>query len=260
MYFDSHFRHPQINQAEVSLEQELGHHTVVTLTAMATDAHDLTQFIDTNIDLNDVATVFYSVQAPGNQGNIGPLGKATSGVSGYTNKVYEPQRFYYQRVNPAYGAITDMISESNSSYRGAMVRLEQRLSRALSVNTAYTWAHAIDDNQNEATFAERNDVYDPADLRLEHGTSNYDVRQRVAGGIVAREPWRMEGPMGTAVRRLFAGGRGGVADGTSLLDADDGGSADAVVLVRELAERGRGDGRWGQLPEGGAAARRDFHG
>jgi hypothetical protein len=201
VYFDPHFRHPQINQAEVSLEQELGYHTVITLTAMATDAHDLTQFIDTNIDLNDVATVFYSVEAPGNEGNIGPLGKATSGVSEYTNMVYEPQRFYYQRLNPAYGAITDMISESNSSYRGAMVRLEQRLSRALSVNAAYTWAHAIDDNQNEATFAERNDVYDPADLRLEHGTSNYDARQRVAGGIVAREPWRMQGPMGL----LFAG-------------------------------------------------------
>ena len=31
---------------------------------------------------------------------------------------------------------------------------------------------------------------------LEHGTSNYDVRQRVAGGIVAREPWRLRGPAG----------------------------------------------------------------
>jgi hypothetical protein len=196
VYFDPHFRHPQINQAEVSLEQELGLRTVLTLTGMATDGHDLTQFIDTNVDLQNAATVFYSVTAPGNAGNIGPLGKATSGVSGYTNMVYEPQRFYYQRLNPAYGAITDMISETNSSYRGAMVRLMRRLSRALAVNAGYTWGHAIDDGQNEATFAERDDVYDPANLRLEHGTSNYDVRQRVAGGIVAREPWRMQGPAG----------------------------------------------------------------
>ncbi len=196
VYFDPHFRHPQINQAEVSWEQELGPRMVLTFTGMATDGHDLTQFVDTNIDLNDTATMFYSVEAPGNEGDIGPLGKASSQVSGYTNVVYEPERFYYQRLNPAYGAITDMISETNSSYRGAMVRLTRRLSRALSVNAGYTWAHAIDDNQNEATFAERNDVYDPADLRLEHGTSNYDVRQRVAGAVVAREPWRLRGPAG----------------------------------------------------------------
>jgi Carboxypeptidase regulatory-like domain len=197
VYFDSHFRHAQIDEMELSLEQEMGARTVLTFTGMATEGHHLTQFIDTNIDLQNWATLFYSVQAPGNQGDVGPLGKATGGVTGYTNRVYEPRRFYYQRVNPAYGAITDMVSETNSSYRGAVARLTRRISRSLTVNVAYTWAHAIDDNQNEATFAERNDVYDPADLRLEHGTSNYDVRQRVAGGVVVREPWRWRGPAGT---------------------------------------------------------------
>jgi hypothetical protein len=197
VYFDPHFRHPQINQAELSLEQTIGPNTVLAITGMATDGHHLTQFIDTNIDLANTATVFYSVVAPGNQGNAGPLAKWSGQVPGYTNIVYAPQRFYYQRLNPAYGAITDMVSESNSSYRGAMVRLVRRLSRSLNVNAGYTWAHAIDDNQNEATFADRNDVYDPADLSLEHGTSNYDVRQRVAGGIVVREPWHLSGLAGT---------------------------------------------------------------
>lgn len=195
-YFDPHFRHPQINQAEVSLEQTLGPRTRLSLTGMATDGHDLTQFVDANIDLNATAMMFYSVVAPGNDGVAGPLAKAASAVSGYTNVVYTPQRFYYQRLNPAYGAITDMISETNSSYRGAMVRLTQRWPRGVMVNAAYTWGHAIDDNQNEATFAQRNDVYDPADLRLEHGTSNYDVRQRVVGSLVLREPWRLRGPEG----------------------------------------------------------------
>lgn len=196
VYFDPHFRHPQINQAEIALEQTLGRRTMLTLTGMATEGHDLTQFVDTNVDPSATAAVFYSVVAPGNDGNAGPLAKASTAVSGYTNTVYTPEHFYYQRLNRAYGAITDMISETNSSYRGAMVRLTQRLSRGLMVNAAYTWGHAIDDNQNEATFAERNDVYDPANLRLEHGTSNYDVRQRVAGGVVIREPWRVRGADG----------------------------------------------------------------
>jgi hypothetical protein len=195
-YFDRHFRHPQINQAEISLEQAMGARTVLTLTGMATDGHDLTQFEDANIDRDATAAVFYSVTAPGNEGDAGPLARTASGVSGFTNVVWSPQRFYYRRLNPAYGAITDMVSETNSSYRGATVRLTRRLTRALMVNAGYTWGHAIDDGQNEATFADRNDVYDPEDPRLEHGTSNYDVRQRVAGGVVVREPWQPGGAEG----------------------------------------------------------------
>jgi hypothetical protein len=201
VYFDPRFRHPQIQSMELSLQQDLGFRTLLTVTGMATDARFLTQFIDTNIDLLNWAYLFYTVQAPGNQSRIGPLGNAVSGVSGYTNRVYEPRPFYYQRLNPAYGSITDMVSETNSSYRGAVVQLTRRISRGLTVNAAYTWAHAIDDNQNEATFAERNNVYDPADLSLEHGTSNYDVRQRVAGGFLLREPWRLRGPA-----EMLAGG------------------------------------------------------
>lgn len=196
VYFDPHFRHPQINETEVSLEQALGRRTLVTLTGMATDGHDLTQFVDRNIDLANAATVFYSVKAPGNEGGAGPLAGNAAPVTGSANIVYAPQRFYFERLNPSYGAITDVISETNSNYRGAMVRLVRNMSRALTVNAGYTWAHAIDDGQNEATFAERDDVYDPANMRLEHGSSNYDVRQRVAGGMVIRAPGRLRGASG----------------------------------------------------------------
>jgi hypothetical protein len=196
VYFDSRFRHPQIDQAELSLEQSLGLRTAITVTAMATNGHDLAQFVDTNIDLADTATMFYTVRAPGNDSNFGPLGKLGSSSGSSSFPIYAPQRFYYQRLNPAYGSITDILSETGSSYRGAMIRIIRRMSRTLTVNAGYTWAHAIDDGQNEATYADRNDVYDPADLRLEHSTSNYDVRQRVAGGVVLREPWRLRGAAG----------------------------------------------------------------
>jgi hypothetical protein len=196
-YFDPHFRHPQIDQADFELEQSLGRRTAMIVTAMATDGHDLTQFLDTNIDLTNTASVFYSVEAPGNEGNAGPLGKAGAASQGSAFPIYTPQRFYYRRLNPAYGSITDIISGTGSAYRGAMIRLLRRLSPDLLVNVGYTWAHAIDDGQNEATYADRDDVYDPADLRLEHATSNYDVRQRVSGAIVVREPWRPRGALGT---------------------------------------------------------------
>jgi hypothetical protein len=200
VFFDRDFRRPQINSFDLSLEQALGRGTLLTLAAIASDGHDLTQFMDTNLDRSATAAIFYSIAAPGNAGKIGPLGKEAGAVGGFTNPIYTPARFYYRRLNPAYGPMTDVISETNSNYRGAVLRLMHRV-RALQINVGYTWAHGIDDGQNEAAFADRNDVYDPADMRLEHGTSNYDVRQRVAGGVVVREPWRPRGAEG-----FFLGG------------------------------------------------------
>jgi hypothetical protein len=196
VYFDARFRHPQIDQSDLELEQSLGRRATMIVTAMVTNGHDLAQFLDTNIDLANTASVFYSVEAPGNQGHAGPLGNAGTSSQGSAFAIYTPQRFYYQRLNPAYASITDIISETGSAYRGAMVRVVRRLSPSLTANVGFTWAHAIDDGQNEATYADRDDVYDPADLRLEHGTSSYDVRQRVSGAIVVREPWRPRGAYG----------------------------------------------------------------
>jgi hypothetical protein len=200
VFFDHDFRRPQINSFDLSLQQTLGRGTLLTLAAIATDGHDLTQFVDTNLDRGATAEIFYSVAAPGNAGAIGPLEKAANAAGGFANPIYTPERFYYRRLNAAYGSMTDVTSETNSSYRGAVVRLVHQ-KRALQINAGYTWAHAIDDGQTEATFADRNDVYDPADPQLEHGTSNYDMRQRVAGGVVIREPWRPRGADG-----FFLGG------------------------------------------------------
>jgi hypothetical protein len=60
------------------------------------------------------------------------------------------------------------------------------------MNVGYTWSHALDDNQNQSTFADNNDVYDPTNLALEHGTSNFDVRQRLSGQLILHEPWHFK--------------------------------------------------------------------
>ncbi len=186
-YFDKRFQNPQIDQAELSLEQQLGRRTTVTLTAMASFGRELPQFLDRNIDLTAAATVNYSLDFTTNPGHLGPL------KSNFTVP------FYYAHVNNNYGSITDIISETNSSYQGAVLRLTRRTRRNIDLNVAYTYAHAVDDNQNEATFANFNNVYDPANLRLEHGTSNFDIRQRASGGIVAHTPWRFNGFGGSLV-------------------------------------------------------------
>ena len=181
IYFDKRFQNPQIDQTALSLQQELGRHTAITLTYMGSYARELPNFIDTNVDLNSLGALNYVIE---DAQHLGPI------QNGFVSK------FFYQRLNPQYNSITDITSETNASYQAAVVRLTRRLGGEFSINVGYTYAHAIDDNQNESTFADNNDVYDPTDLRLEHGTSNFDVRQRASGSVVAQTPWHMRGVAG----------------------------------------------------------------
>lgn len=187
VYFDRHFQNPQVSQAQLSLQQRLGRRASVTLSYMASFGRELPQFYDSNIDLSAIATLNYVLDFRDNPQRLGPL---------QTNFSVP---FYYRRLNPAYSSITDIASESNSHYQAAVVHLARRSSRGIGLNLTYTYSHAIDDNQGQATFADLNDVYDPTRLALEHGTSNFDIRQRVSGGIVAHVPWRVNGFFGRFV-------------------------------------------------------------
>ncbi|HZD50787.1 MAG TPA: carboxypeptidase regulatory-like domain-containing protein [Silvibacterium sp.] len=181
IYFDKHFQNPQIDQTALSLQQELGHRTALTVTYMGSYARELPNFIDTNVDLNALGVLNYTIE---DAQHLGPI------KSGFVSK------FFYQRLNANYRAITDITSETNASYQAAIVQLTRRLGGAFSINAGYTYSHAIDDNQNESTFADNNDVYDPTNLHLEHGTSNFDVRQRASGSVVAQTPWHFRGIAG----------------------------------------------------------------
>ncbi len=182
IYFDKRFQNPQIHQTQLSIEHQFGRRTTLSATYMGSYARELPNFIDTNVDLTALGVLNYSIEDPN---HLGPL------KSGFVS------RFYYQRPNQKYRAITDIVSETNASYQGGIVRLTRRLGGAFSINAGYTYSHAIDDNQNESTFADNNDVYDPADLSLEHGTSNFDVRQRASGSVVAQSPWHFSGFAGS---------------------------------------------------------------
>jgi hypothetical protein len=188
VYFDAHFQNPQIHQTELSLEQSLSHKTTLTFTYMGSAGRELPNFADTNIDLSGgnqpFKTITYTVDDATGKG---PL-KGT-----YTTN------FFSQRINPKYQQITDIFSETNSYYQAGVVKLTHRASRTLDLSGAYTYAHAIDYNQNESTFADLNDVLDPTNFKLEYGNSNFDIRQRVTGSAVAHAPWRVHGFWGYLV-------------------------------------------------------------
>lgn len=177
-FFDRHFQNPQIQQTELSIEHQLGHDTQLSASYLGSYGRELPNFLDTNIDLKSTRTITYEIVD--NSGH-GPLHGTYSAP------------FYTKRLNSSYQQMTDIFSETNSEYHAALLKLSHRLSGGIDLHTSYTFAHAIDYNQNESTFADGNDVLDPANFQLERGNSNFDVRQRFTGSAHLRAPWKVGG-------------------------------------------------------------------
>jgi hypothetical protein len=178
-YFDPNFQNPRITQTEVSFAQRISHNTEVTVSYLRSTGQSLPNFMDTNIDLATAVPITYTVKDPQHQG---PLKQSTYSTHLFT-----------QRLNPAYGSITDINSMTGSHYQAMVVKVAHNGGRWLHLNASYTYAHAQDNNQNETTFTDVNDVLDPSDLNLEYADSNFDVRQRATAGVVLRTPWRAHG-------------------------------------------------------------------
>jgi len=181
VYFSPHFQNPQVHEAEVSIAQRLFKGGEISASALVSLGRELPNFVDTNIDVSSVTSITYDIRDPS---GLGPL------PSRYSTK------FFSVRGNSNYRQITDIFSETNSKYEAVVLTLRQKFNPAFQMQMHYTYSHAMDFNQNETTFADANDVLDPTDFAAEYGPSNFDVRQRVTGFLMARAPWQLRGVAG----------------------------------------------------------------
>jgi hypothetical protein len=179
VYFDQRTRNPVVQEMEFSLGQKLGVRTELSVSFLGSLGRKLPNFIDKNIDLANAGTITYAVEDKTGQG---PLKGKT-----YTTA------FYTGRLDQDYSQMTDIFTETNSRYEAGMVKLSHTLGRAGDLHAAYTYSHAMDFNQNSTTFADNNDILDPTNFKLEYGTSNFDVRQRLVGHAIVRTPWKLHG-------------------------------------------------------------------
>ncbi|WP_158615387.1 TonB-dependent receptor [Acidipila sp. EB88] len=198
VYFDPRFQNPQIEQAELSLEQKIGRSTSITASGLFSAGRELPSYVDSNIDLSSAQFITYTVVDALHQG---PL-PAT-----YTT------RFYTARLNPNYQQITRIFSETNSKYMAGVVRADHGLSRALDLHASFTYAHTVDWNQNATAFTDTDDVLDPANLALEYGDSNFDIRRRFTGGMVLKTPRKIQGRLGLFMNGLEMAPTAEVRDG-----------------------------------------------
>jgi hypothetical protein len=81
--------------------------------------------------------------------------------------------------NPKFSEIDLIESQANSIYHSLQVRLQQRLSKGLSMLASYTYSKSIDDASGFFNTAGDPDYPQNAyDLSAERGRSDFDIRQR----------------------------------------------------------------------------------
>jgi len=190
-YLDSNFKVPQIHQADLTLEQQLGSHDVFSVSWLGSWGRRLPDFVDTNLP---APTPTEFVIADPNQ--TGPLANNST----VTANVY----FYdtansNHRPNPNFSSITDIFSGVNSNYEALVGTFKHKMNHYVSFDTNYTWSHALDFGENNTTGASATSLLDPANIHLDYGNSNQNVPNRLVFYAVGTSPYRVHGPLGYLV-------------------------------------------------------------
>lgn len=156
---------PLVHEYDVTFEREIADNTAISVAYLGSQGRRLPIFIDTNLAV-PTSTITYTVSG-------GPLNGQSFTLPLFT-----------ARLNPQFGAITNIEDVVQSRYNAAVVGFNRRFTHGLQVQVSYTYAHANDNGQSSQTFSATNNVVNPYALSLEQGRSIFETRHRVAGSAV----------------------------------------------------------------------------
>jgi hypothetical protein len=94
-----------------------------------------------------------------------------------------------RRPYQGFARIRLLSTDGNSTYHSMQAHFEHRFAKGLSLTAAYTWAHMIDDQEDE-TNGNRSQAQDPRHRGInEKASSIYDFRHRLVIGYVWELPF-----------------------------------------------------------------------
>lgn len=182
IYFDPNFKLPQIQQADLTVEQDMGWHTVFSASWLGTLGRRLPDFEDTNLP-TPTAIAYTVIDSSGK----GPLAAGSTVTEQFFQK--NATNCSSGRPNCAFGSITDIVSGVNSNYQALVAQVAHQLNHNIQFNANYTWSHALDFGENNTAGVSANGVLTPNNLRAEYGNSNQNVPNRFVINAVATSPW-----------------------------------------------------------------------
>jgi hypothetical protein len=197
IYFNKNFKMPEIQQADLTVEQDMGFQTTFGITWLASYGRRLPDFRDDNLPAPST-TVSYTVAAGGPiaAGTVikTPYYKALTAATGCV--ITPPSTVCNGRPDSRYATETDIFSGVNSNYEGLVVYVKHQVTRGLTFNANYTWSHALDYGENNTTFSSSNSLLDPRNLRAEYGNSNQNIPNRFVFYAIYNTPSAFKGILG----------------------------------------------------------------
>ena len=197
-YFDKNFKLPEIQQADLTVEQSLGWNTTFGVTWLAAFGRRLPNFVDTNLPkANDSVTYTFGAGGPVAQGTTIkiPYYRALSKTAPGCVPML-PATSCNGRPNNYYGTTTNIFSGVNSNYEALVFQIKHQTTRNLSFNANYTWSHALDYGENNTTFTNGNSLFDPSNLRADYGNSNQNIPNRLVAYAIYNTPSKNTGILG----------------------------------------------------------------
>ncbi|NYF80765.1 TonB-dependent receptor [Granulicella arctica] len=177
-YFADHYQAPQIHQMDLTVEQDLGWNTSMSMSYLGSLGRQLPNFVDTNIDTTNTSSINYTISDATGQGPI----QSSFGSTIYT-----------RRLNNSYGSLTRVFSGVSSSYHALAVQFNHRMTHHVQLMSNYTWSHALDYGLNSSTSNDTNDLLVPTSLAPDYGNSNTNVPNRFVFAAVYETPWKLSG-------------------------------------------------------------------
>jgi hypothetical protein len=220
-FLDNHLQNPQIHEMDLSLEQDLGHNTVLSVTYMGSLGRELAAAQDQNITAATSSTnytVLNNAAAP-TPGYItfpqGGTAPPLIGGSVHNYKLYTAASIPTTGPYVGYYHVLDFKSEVNSSYNALAVQLNHRFSNHFSLLSNFTWAHAMDGDPYLSTgYGTTSNLLDPLNPRGEWANSVLNVPLRGVVAITYRPEirglhgWRRETVNGWSVSPIVQGQTG----------------------------------------------------
>ncbi len=194
-YIDSHLQNPQVHEADLAIEQDLGHNLTFGITYMASFGRELDSANDVNLNLASSQIVQYYVNntvgiSPATPAAALPHGGRPAPLTGPTTpvKVYSGSRY-----DSNYYRILRISSNVNSKYNALAFQLNKRYRNGFSLLSNYTWSHALDYNPYIGTGIPGPTQLDPNDQSKDYGNSSLDVRNRFVMAVVYQPQTKFHG-------------------------------------------------------------------
>jgi hypothetical protein len=178
-YLDKNLQDPMVEEYDLILQQQLGKGTVLSVSYLGALGRELTNFVDFNLN---PATTNVTIAIKDTTGK-GPLPNGAQYVV--------PTFTSYTTPGTTFGAITDVISNINSSYNALVGEIQNHTLHSIQFDASYTWSHALDFSQNATTTTATNgeNWLNPySNARANYGNSNYNTPNHLVGYVIYNLP------------------------------------------------------------------------